>query len=190
MKEFTDILLRKFPYDEKLGFYVKPNMPASKLSRALASNSKIQAAEVIAFHLYGGIFSSGAVVFTPTLCYFEGGVIRLEDLKAAKKMENFIQIEVNQGGRYTSNKIKCLNTEAAALLENVLNAIIDAPRLDDIPILVEKKDYSQYSKEAINWLELRDEIMATIDMLHQRFMDGKISLIEYEEKKTELLSRL
>jgi hypothetical protein len=190
MKDFTEVIQRKFPYDEKLGFFVKPNMPANKLSRALASNSKIQAAEVIACHLYSGLLSSGAVVFTPTLCYFEGGVIRLEDVKGAVKGDKFVQVDVNQGGRLTSNKIKCQNAEAAALLENVFNAIIDVPRADNIPILVEKKDYSQYSKEAIAWLELRDEIMATIDMLHQKFMDGKISLIEYEDKKTDLLSRL
>lgn len=190
MKDFTEVILRKFPYDEKLEFYVKPNMPAGKLGKALASNSKIQAAEVLAFHLYGGLFSSGAVVFTPTLCYFEGGSIRLEDVKGASKSDKFIQVDVNQGGRITSNKIRCQNAEASALLENVFNAIIDAPKTDDIPILVEKKDYSSYTKEAINWLELRDEVMATIDMLHQRFMDGKISLIEYEDKKLDLLSRL
>ncbi len=190
MKDFSDVIKRKFPYDEKLEFYVKPNLPAGKLSKALASNSKIQAAEVIACHLYGGLFSSGAVVFTPTLCYFEGGSLRLEDVKGASKGDKFVQVDVNQGGRLTTNKIKCQNAEAAALLENVFNAIIDAPRTDNISILVEKKDYSSYSKEAINWLELRDEIMATIDMLHQRFMDGKISLIEFEDKKTDLLSRL
>ncbi len=50
MKDFTDVILRKFPYDEKLEFYVKPNTPAGKLNRALASNSKIQPAEIIAFH--------------------------------------------------------------------------------------------------------------------------------------------
>ncbi|GIV44522.1 MAG: hypothetical protein KatS3mg035_1645 [Bacteroidia bacterium] len=190
MKDFTEVIKRKFPYDEKLEFYVKPNMPAGKLGKALASNSKIQAAEVIAFHLYSGLFSSGAVVFTPTLCYFEGGSLKLEDLKSVSISDKFIQVEVNQGGRLTSSKIRCQNAEAAALLAHVFNAIIDLPKTDDIPILTEKKDYSSYSKEAINWLELRDEIMATIDMLHQRFMDGKISLIEYEDKKTDLLSRL
>ncbi len=190
MKEFTEVIKRKFPYDEKLEFYVKPNMPAGKLSRALASNSKIQAADIIAFHLYGGLFNSGAVVFTPTLCYFDGKVVRLEDIRAVSKRDKFIQIQVNQGGRFTTNIIKCQNAEAAALLENVFNAIIDAPRANNLAILVEKKDYSQYSKEAVNWLELRDEVMATIDLLHQKFMDGKISLIEYEDKKTDLLSRL
>jgi hypothetical protein len=39
-------------------------------------------------------------------------------------------------------------------------------------------------------LLLRDEVMRTIDMLHERFQDGKLSLIQYEEKKTELLARL
>lgn len=190
MKDFSEIILRKFPYDEKLQFYVKPNIPASKLSKVLASNSKIQAAEVLAFHLYGGLFSSGAVVFTPTLCFFEGGTLKLEDVKGVVKDDKFINVYVNQGGKISTSRIKCQNAKAATLLENVFNAIIDAPKADDITSIIQKKDYSQYSKEAINWLELRDEIMATIDMLYQRFMDGKISLIEYEEKKNDLLSRL
>lgn len=190
MKDFTDVIIRKFPYDENLGFYVKPNMPAGKLGKALTSNSKIQAADVVAFHIYGGLFSSGAVVFTPTLCYFEGGVVRLEDIKSATHGDKFVKLDVNQGGRYTSSQVRCQDANAASLLVNVFNAIIDEPRVDSQTILVEKKDYSQYSKEAINWLELRDEIMATIDMLHQKFMDGKISLVEYEERKADLLNRL
>ena len=42
----------------------------------------------------------------------------------------------------------------------------------------------------MDWLLLRDEVMRTIDQLYERFQDGKLSLLEYENKKEQLLARL
>ena len=53
-----------------------------------------------------------------------------------------------------------------------------------------KQTYEGYSNTELDWLNLRDEIMRTFDMLYDRYNDGKLTLLEYENKKEQLLSRL
>jgi hypothetical protein len=188
MKNYSDTIQRKFPDDSRLGFYKKPNIPASKLGKVLGQFKNLNIAEIMAFHQYGGLFSSGNVAFTPTMCHYDKGSFYLEDVKSAQVREHWVDVAVNQGGAFVTHNLRTDSAEAAALLERFLDSLGNAPKADD---LVQKiADYSGYSKEAINWLELRDEVIRTIDLLAQRFQDGKLSILEFEEKKAELLARL
>lgn len=190
MKDFTDILQRKFPTDGSKGFYVKPKMSATKLGKALMNYTQISSpADVVAFHEYGNFFSGGTIVFTGTKCFFSDGSFPLEDLRATRVREKFVDVEVNQGGKTSTMTLKTDGEQEAKLLSNVLDAIIYAPKAEDL--LEEERNYEEeFDETEVNWLKLRDEVMRTIDMLHQRFQDGKITLVEFENTKTDLLSRL
>ncbi|MCS7085291.1 MAG: hypothetical protein RMM53_05855, partial [Bacteroidia bacterium] len=77
---------------------------------------------------------------------------------------------------------------AAVTLARFFEALSAVPKIESPAI--ETRDYSSFSADARVWLELRDEILKTIDRLHEAFNAGKISLLEYEDKKAELLRRL
>ncbi len=188
MSDFIETLKRKFPVDENLGFYLTPNFPATKLGKVLMSFTKISGpTDVIAFYLHSGLFSSNVVLFTKDMCYFESNSFRLEDIAGTEIQDKNVKVAVNQGGSSVTNLIKTHHADAAKLLERVLSGISSTPKVDEF---MPKTDYSIYSKESVNWLEIRDEVMKTIDMLNEKFMDGKISLLEFEDKKLDLLSRL
>jgi hypothetical protein len=190
MQDFTDIIKRKFPTDRSKGFYVRPHqMPATKVGKLLMKHTDIaRPDEVIALHEYGGFFGGGMLAFTGTHCYYPEGKFPLEDLRSAHQRDSGIEVQVNQGGQMTQHLLKADDSQAAKLLVNVLDGIIYQPKADDL--LAEERSYEGLNKAEIDWLKLRDEIMRTIDQLHQRFQDGKLSLDEYENKKTDLLDRL
>lgn len=181
------VLLRNFPNDERLGFFVKPNMPAAKLGKVLNEYTRLQPGDVLAFHLVGGLLSSDAIAFTATSVHHEKAYFNYEDLRGATASGKNVTAEVNQNGQSTPHVLKTASAEAATILARVLDTLAIAPKADD---LVAPRDYSAFAKEAVQWLEIRDEVMRTIDLLHERFQAGKLSLLEYEEKKADLLSRL
>lgn len=180
------LLLRTFPNDERLGFYVKPNMPASKLGKVLNAYTRLQPGDVLAFHLVGGLLSSDAIAFTASSVHHEKAFFNYEDLRSASASGKTVSAEVNQNGQIVPHLLKTASDEAASILARVLDTLAVAPKADDLA----PKSYTGFSKEAVQWLEIRDEVMRTIDLLHERFQSGKLSLLEYEEKKTDLLARL
>ena len=188
---YTDFLKRKFPHNENEGLYVSPKLPAKKLGKALASDTRIKSPnDVIALHVDDGMFSSTFLIFTDTRCYFGGGMFLLEDLRSVEHNGKALIMHVNQAGsgvaKYT---VRTKNETVAKLLVKVLGDLVyHDPNEQEAP----QKSYEDlgYDPAEIDWLKLRDEVMITIDQLHERFMDGKLDLIQYEEKKEALLKRL
>lgn len=189
MKQYTEVIQRKFPDDNRLGFYIRPNLPATKIGMALMGYTKIASpSDVVAVLEYGSFLSKKYLILTHTECYYGKGSFKLEDLKSViLNQKDTLQIAVNQGGSIVNHILDLDNEQVAALLINVFDEISNTPKEVSVEV---KADYSQYSREAVQWLEIRDEVMKTIDLLNQKFQDGKLSLLEFEEKKSDLLSRL
>jgi hypothetical protein len=186
---FSEIITRKFPHDPDKGFYAQPNLPAVKTGKALMKYTRIATAnEVLGLHEYGGLFGGGTIVLTATHCHHPDGSFALEDLHSAHADAGKIRLAINQAGAPVEEIVKTDGPQAAKLLVGVFDAIIYAPKADDL--LEEERSFEGLNRAEIDWVKLRDEVMRTIDMLHQRFQDGKISLTEYEEKKDDLLIRL
>lgn len=193
VQNLVDVILRKFPNDPLLGLYAKPNIPPGKLGSALSAYTRLNPNDVIALHTYGNVFSGGSIAFTATEMHHPKGFVKYEDLRGATPNGKEIHIHVNQGGMTNSYILKTENERAAALLQNVLDAIITQPKADDLAAEAEAlRDYEAegFQHTEISWLKLRDEVMRTIDLLHERFQDGKLSLTEYENKRADLLARL
>lgn len=189
MKDYTQAILRKFPNDTRLGFYLKPNFPAKTLGKVLVSFTKITSpGDVLAFYHYSGFISSISVLFTAYECHYAKGFFPLEDVKGAELQKETVFVFVNQSGVTTQHEIKVNDENVAKLLQRLFDEITSVPKGETIIEAI--RDYSHFSPEAVNWLELRDEVMRTIDLLYEKFNDGKLTLLEYEEKKAELLNRL
>jgi hypothetical protein len=192
MKDFEEIILRKFPHNEKIKCYKKPFL-ASYTGRALTSYPKITSpSDVVAIHIIGGLFSSSSIVITKTHCFYSKAIIELEDIKTASYQGKILILGVNQAGALIQHNLTTDSEEAAKFLADFFDSIILEARKTPTD-LVTNTDYSQYGSDSsatVNWLLIRDEVMRTIDMLYKRYEDGKLTLLEYEDKKTELLSRL
>lgn len=177
-----------FPQNEKDGFFKVPKLPAVKLGKALMSDTRISSPnDVVAMYYEGGMFSSEMVIFTDDTCYFEDGSFLFEDIKEIQQDERSLTIFVNQKGQYLQIHIKLDNEKVAHSLRKVMEGLANYDPKSEA--LVEKA-YEGYSKTELDWLNLRDEIMRTIDMLYARYNDGKLSMMDYEEKKMDLLNRL
>jgi hypothetical protein len=185
---YKDYLKEFFPHDEENGFYKAPKLPAVKLGKALMSDTRIASPnDVVAMYFENSIFGSEMVIFTEDTCYFEEGAFLYEDIKEVQQKERRLTIFINQKGQFLPNEMKVKNEKVAYSLRKVLEGLGNYdPKAEE---LVEKV-YDGYSNTELDWLNLRDEIMRTIDMLYARYNDGKLSMMEYEEKKTELLARL
>jgi len=186
---YLEIIERRFPHLPGDGFYLKPHLPATQLGRVLASNSRIGSpSDVVAFYRYGGLFSGGSVVLTEEQVFFDGGSVRLEDVRGGSTNDKTAVLSINKGGALDSVNIKTNSADDAKRIAAVFDAIAYAPKTD---VLIEKLDsYDAFSPEAINWLKLRDEVLKTVESLNQMFQDGKITLIEFEETRSRLLERL
>lgn len=190
MQDYTELIQRRFPNDKRMDCYVKPNMPATRLGKALAKFTRISSpSDVVAFHISGGMFSSDTLLLTASECHFDKGFFLLEDVVGVHADEKNVVVKVNQGGAYVQFSMKTESDQAAKLIADVFDAIVYAPKGESFMEPVESA-YEKYSPEAVNWLELRDEVLRTIDLIHELFQAGKLSLTEYQEKKTDLLSRL
>ncbi|MDX2062562.1 MAG: hypothetical protein SFY70_05840 [Bacteroidia bacterium] len=185
---FTEVIKRNFPSDERLGFYVQPNIPSGITGRVLNTYTRINIPDVVAVHAYGTMLDKDYIVLTDTQLHHEKGSVNLEDLKGATARDRYVDVDVNTSGNTHRLSLKTKDADAAKVLARTLDTLSFQPKADDL--MPEKADYSQYSASSLSWLELRDEVMRTIDLLHERFQNGKLSLLEYEEKKADLLSRL
>ncbi|MDX2286090.1 MAG: hypothetical protein NW241_18120 [Bacteroidia bacterium] len=185
---YAALLKDTFPQDERNGFFKAPQLPAVKLGRLLIRDKRISSPnDVIALHLHEGTFSSAVVIFTATRCFYPDGAFALEEVRDAEASGSKVLVTLNQKGQLNRESLIAKNDQAAGLLAAVLR---DIARKDLKAEAAVQRVYEGYSDTELSWLNLRDEIMRTIDMLYDRFNDGKLSLIEYEEKKDELLKRL
>lgn len=188
---YRDFILRKFLTSEKLGFWKRPHLPGGKLGRILASETRIkQPGDVIAMHYSGGTFGKTYLILTETEVYHPNGNFLIEDLKMAERDGREIKVTVNRMGESHIQTVKAKNDEAARLIYKILDDLAyfdpESEGKEEDP----EEKYAAFEGQAIDWLLLRDEVMKTIDLLHERFQDGKLSLLEYDSKKAELLSRL
>lgn len=188
---YREFIKRKFPHNESMGMYVAPRLPATKLGRILMKETRVkQPGDVAAMHLDSGLFGSTYIILTDDKIFWPDGSLDLANIRDARADGKRIEISVSSLGSAAVTKIKAGSDEAASALAKVLDdvAYFDPNKADELDSTA--KDYSEFEGQAIDWLLLRDEVMRTIDMLHERFQDGKLSLIEYEEKKMQLLDRL
>lgn len=186
---YRAFIKRKFPHNEKLGLYVTPKLPATKLGKILMKETRVaQPTDVVAMYLDSGFFSSTYLILTDKKCFWDDGAFDLERLRAAKADGKRIEFTMSGLGTTSSVYFKLGDAEAATAIAKVMDDLAyHDPEKEIVP---DEKKYAQFEGQALDWLMLRDEVMRTIDMLHERFQDGKLSLLEYEAKKTELLDRL
>ncbi len=189
---YSTLLKDKFPEDSRKGLYKTPALPAQKLGKILTSETRISSPnDVIAMHLNEGFFSSSYVIFTDKNCYYPNGAFLLEDFREFQFKNGDCTIMANQKGNYTSHKFTVLNAEVAEILRKVFQNIQSYdPTLVADTSAKAGTDYRKFEGKALDWLLLRDEIMLTIDLLYDKFNEGKLSLLEYEDKKQQLLDRL
>ncbi len=185
---YRDFLKEKFPHDESVGMYKAPKLPAVKLGKALMKDTRISSPnDVVAMHLDEGTFSSRMVVFTDDHCYYDDGAFLLEDVKEVEEDGRKLTITTNQKGQYLTHELKVKNEQVAHNFKKIFEGLM---YYDPATQAIVEKTYEGFSTTELDWLNLRDEVMRTIDMLYERYNEGKISMLDYEEKKTELLSRL
>ncbi len=188
---YREFIKRKFPHNESIGLYVAPNLPGSKLGKILSKERRVrQPGDVVAMYLEAGFFSSTFLILTDNKCYYEGGAFDLETLRSCRADGKEIEFTITGMGSSFAQKFKLGDEKAASALAKVLDDLAYYDKDKEQDVAEDPKKYAEFEGTALDWLLLRDEVMRTIDMLHERFQDGKLSLLEYEGKKTELLDRL
>jgi hypothetical protein len=185
---YADFLKEKFPQDDKNGLYRKPNLPAVKLGKLLIKDRRISSPnDVVAMHYYSGFLGDGMLLFTSSKAYYEGGSFLLEDIKEVQVNGSKMTVFANQQGQFVPHQLSVKNEQVANTLQRLLERMASK---DPVAQQLVAQTYEGHADAEINWLNLRDDIMRTIDMLYERYNDGKLSLLEYEAKKDELLGRL
>lgn len=189
MRSYRALLLRHFPENPTLGFYRHPKLPSSLVGRSLGRFLHVTSpADVVAFYRYDRLFRSYEVMFTDTHFYDEEAYFPLEDVRAVQRKENRLIIGLQQVGKVLYHTLDLGHPLSAELMEKVFEMIIHAPKDD----LLERARYLRagLNPASIQWLELRDEVLRTIDLLYEKYQEGKLSLIEYETLKEDLLRHL
>ncbi len=187
---YASILKDKFPQDESNGLYKAPHLPAVKLGKILMKDQRIASPnDVVAIHLWTSLLGGGQVIFTADKCLFDGGEVALEDLKSAEADGDKLQLVANFQGQLISKQIRVKNEVVAKGLARILDQLAHHDPAAEA-ILDQVYEAGNFTEAEIDWLRLRDEILRTIDLLYDRYNDGKLSMLEYETKKEELLSRL
>lgn len=188
---YREFIQRKLSPNENLGIYVAPNLPGSKLGRILNAETSIRPSEVVAFYVDSGLFSTVYFIITTTRCFYAGGSANLENLRGAKADGKRIELMIAAGAGASTQSVKLGDENAANTIARLLDDLAYwDPEKEKAEAQASEEAYSEFEGTALDWLKLRDEVMRTIDMLHERFQDGKLSLIQYEEKKAQLLARL
>jgi hypothetical protein len=187
---FADLIKQRFPEDSSNGLYKRPNLPAVKLGRLLMKEKRIASPnDVLAMHLFDGFLKSGSVLLTATRCYYDGGEFLLEDLKEVQVKGSKLTVFVNQQTQFVPHAFSVKNEQVAQTLKKVFDALAYYdPKAE--AMVQQAYEGKGYNEAEIRWLELRDEVMRTIDLLYARYNDGKLSILEFEDKKAELLERL
>jgi hypothetical protein len=188
---YRDFIKRKFPHNEDLGLYVAPRLPATKLGKILMKETRVkQPGDVVAMYLDTGFFGDTYLILTDTKCYYPGGTFDLETLRGCKAEDKSIEFMVTGVGSTFSQRFKLGDATAASTIAKVLDDVAYWDKSAEEETAPDPDKYKAFEGQALDWLLLRDEVMRTVDMLYERFQDGKLSMLEYESKKTELLERL
>ncbi len=187
---YASLIKEKFPHDESLDLFRAPHLPAVKLGKLLRRETRIASpSDVLGLHLWSGLLSSGYLVFTQDRCFFDGGGAALEDIRSAGAKGSRLVLAVNLQGQLSPIELNVGSEAAAQALVRFLEQIAyNDPKAE--AVVANTYEQSGFDPAEINWLKLRDEVMRTIDMLYDRYNDGKLSILEFESKKEELLSRL
>ncbi|MCS7296915.1 MAG: hypothetical protein RMK19_06985 [Bacteroidia bacterium] len=189
MRSYRVLLLRKFPENPTLGFYRHPKLPSSLLGRTLVRFLHVTSpADVVAFYYQENIIRSYEVLFTDTHVYDKKAYYPLEDIRGVHRVDRKLILEIGQLGRTILHQMPVASVLAAELMERVFEMIIRAPKEDAIERAIQMR--VGLNPASIQWLELRDEVLRTIDLLHEKYQEGKLSLIEYEMLREDLLRRL
>ncbi len=188
---YRDFIKRKFPDNEDLGLFVSPRLPATKLGKILMKETRVkQPTEVVAMYLESGFFGGTYLILTDTKCYYDGGTFDLETLRGCKAEGKSIEFIISGMGSTFSQRFAMGDAQAATTVAKVLDDLAYWDKDKEAETAPDPEKYTQFEGQAVDWLLLRDEVMRTVDMLYDRFQDGKLSLLEYESKKAELLARL
>lgn len=188
---YREFLKRKFPHNEDIGLFVAPRLPATKLGKILMKETRVkQPSEVIAMYIETGFWGSTYLIVTDTKCFYDGGTFDLETLRSCKAEGKVIDFMISGMGSTYSQKVKVGDENAASTIAKVMDDLAYWDKDAENATAPDPEKYKAFEGQALDWLLLRDEVMRTIDMLHERFQDGKLSLLEYEGKKAELLARL
>lgn len=189
---YRDFIIRKFPANESEGLFVAPQLPGAKLGRILMKETRVaQPGDVVAMYLDTGFFGSTYFLLTDTKAFHMDGQFDLERVRSAQADGKHFLVALGTNTGTDQVRVKLGDADAAAAIAKVLDdlAFHDAGK-EEILQNTSRSDYRQFEGQAIDWLLLRDEVMRTIDLLFEKFQDGKLSLLEYEGKKQELLDRL
>jgi hypothetical protein len=188
---YRDFIKRKFPQNEDLGLFVAPHLPATKLGKILMKETRVkQPGDVVAMYLDSSFFGDTYLILTDTMCYYDGGTFELETLRSCKAEGKVLEILISGLGATTGQRIKIANEQAATTLAKLLDDLAYWDKEKETDTAPDPDRYKAFEGSALDWLLLRDEVMRTVDQLYERFQDGKLSMLEYESKKTDLLGRL
>ena len=188
---YRDFIKRKFPQNDNLGLYVAPQLPATKLGKILMKETRVkQPTDVIAMYLDTSFFGGSYLILTDTKCFYEGGMFDLETLRACAASGSTIEFTITGIGAGATQHVKLGDDNAAATIAKVLDDLAYWDKDKEAESAPDPDKYKAFEGQALDWLLLRDEVMRTIDQLYERFQDGKLSLLEFESKKTDLLGRL
>ncbi|MCS6790839.1 MAG: hypothetical protein NZ580_07660 [Bacteroidia bacterium] len=189
MRSYRALLIRKFPENPTLGFYRHPKLPSSLLGRTLGRFLHVTSpADVLAFYYQERFFTSYEVLFTDTHVYDKRAYYPLEDVRGVERQNRTLFLEISQLGRIVIHKMVLAVPLAAEIMERVFTLIIRHPKEDAIEKVLQLQ--ADLNPASIQWLKLRDEVLRTIDLLHEKYQEGKLSLLEYEMLREELLKRL
>lgn len=189
MRSYRVLLLRKFPENPTLGFYRHPKLPSSLLGRTLVRFLHVTSpADVVAFYYQEKLFKSFEVLFTDTHVYDKKAYYPLEDIRGVRRSADTLTLEIAQLGKTILHTLPLATPLAAELMEKVFELIIRAPKEDAIEKVIQMR--AGLNIASVQWLELRDEVLRTIDLLHEKYQEGKLSLLEYEMLREDLLRRL
>ena len=190
---FAKLIKESFPHDERAGLYRVPNLPAVKLGKILIKDTRIASPnDVLAMHLYSSMFNSATILLTSERCFYDKGEFPLEEVKEFQYKAKDCTVMVNQKGQFIPHSFSVKNEQVAQSLKKVFESIAyHDPKSEELVKQAQKKyEEAGFNEAEISWLKLRDEVIKTIDMLYARYNDGKLSILEYEDKKTELMDRL
>ncbi len=185
---YAQLIKEKFPQDERAELYKAPQLPAVKLGKILRKDRRIASpTDVLAMHVHDSVFGGNTLILTATTCFYDKGSFLLEDVKEFQVDGGDCTVFANQKGQLVPHRFSVKNEQVAKTLQRLFQ---DIAYHDPKAEALVRNVYEGFSNTELDWLKLRDEIMRTIDMLYARYNDGKLSMLEYEEKKAELLDRL
>ena len=189
---YRDFIQRKFPANPSEGMYVAPHLGGSKLGRILSKETRIsQPGDVVAYFLDSSLFGATYFILTGTDAYFSDGQFPLENVRSSEPDGKYLVVYTGTNTGADKVRVRLGDVDVVKAVAKVLDdlAFHDPVKVADM-IDQGKEKYSEFEGQAIDWLKMRDQVMLTIDMLHEKFQDGKLSLLEYEGKKADLLGRL